>query len=72
MGHPGGTGTCLTALSHKGLQAHTGVVIDQVNAVPSIQAWAGLTFVHLCKGRSGKVVMSCVGAASSPGASQPG
>lgn len=60
MGHPvvqdAGAGTCLAALSHEGLQAHTGVVIDQVDTVTTIQAWAGLTLIQLCKGRSSGVV----------------
>lgn len=49
-------GTCLTALSHEGLQAHTRVVINQVNTVPSIQAGAGLTLVHLCNTGQGGLV----------------
>lgn len=67
-----GAGTCLTALSHEGLQAHTGVVIDQIDTVPAIQAWAGLALVHLCKGRTGGAVRPCVGTDSSPMSSHPG
>lgn len=49
-----GTGTCLAALSHEGLQAHTGEVINQIDTVPTVQARAGLALVHLCKGRPGR------------------
>jgi len=61
-----GAGTCLAALSHEGLQAHAGVVIDQVDAVPTIQARAGLALVHLCKRRPGGVVSPHTGTARLP------